>query len=175
MRRISTSVRRFAWRLTANLPGRHHGRIVLTDRHGAALSAAGRTLTAVGQLPNGLAYASQLQVVNEGGTVTLDGNTLVFHGCDALTLILGAGTSFADGQAPLPRVQAQVAAAAAKGWPRLQAEHERDVAALLGRVQLDLGASPGERRALTTDARLAAYTKDGGDPELEALYFQFDR
>lgn len=162
-----------AWRLSADKPGRYNGRIALTDRHGAALSAARQTLTAMGSLPNGLAYASQLRVLHEGGKVTLEGNTLVFRGCNALTLILGAGTSFSDGQAPLPRVQAQVAAA--EPWPRLRAEHERDVAALLGRVQLDLGASPPERRALTTDARLAAYTERGGDPELEALYFQFGR
>jgi alpha-L-fucosidase 2 len=171
-----------AWRLTASQPGRYNGRIALTDRHGAALSAAGSTLTAVGKLPNGQAYASQLRVLHEGGSVALDGNTLVFRGCNALTLILGAGTDYVPdatrrfrGTAPLARVQAQVAAAAAQPWPRLQAAHERDVQALLGRVQLDLGASPAERRALTTDARLAAYTKSGGDPELEALYFQFGR
>ncbi len=171
-----------AWRLTASQPGRYNGRIALTDRHGAALSAAGSTLTAVGKLPNGQAYASHLRVLHEGGSVALDGNTLVFRGCNALTLILGAGTDYVPdaarrfrGTAPLARVQAQVAAAAAQPWPRLQAAHERDVQALLGRVQLDLGASPAERRALTTDARLAAYTKSGGDPELEALYFQFGR
>lgn len=168
-----------AWRLSADQPGRYNGRITLADRHGAALSAAGAALTATGRLPNGLAYASQLRVVPEGGSVTVDGNTLVFRGCDALTVVLGAGTSHADGRvdgpAPLPRVQAQVAAAAAKSWPALQAEHEADVKGLLGRVQLDLGTSPPERRALTTDARLAAYTRDGGDPELEALYFQYGR
>jgi alpha-L-fucosidase 2 len=162
-----------AWRLSADQPGRYNGRIALTDRHGAALSAAQQTLTAIGSLPNGLAYASQLRVENEGGSVAIEGNSLVFRGCNALTLILGAGTSFADGRPPLPRVQAQVAAA--RPWPLLQAEHERDVTALLGRVRLDLGTSPAERRALTTDARLAAYTRDGGDPELEALYFQFGR
>jgi len=162
-----------AWRLTADQPGRYNGRIALTDRHGAALSAANQTLTAVGSLSNRLTYASQLRVVNEGGSVAMDGNTLVFRGCNALTLILGAGTSFADGQPPLPHVQAQVAAA--KPWPQLLADHDRDVAQLLGRVQIDLGTSPPERRALTTDARLAAYTKDGGDPELEALYFQYGR
>ncbi|HEV6964641.1 glycosyl hydrolase family 95 catalytic domain-containing protein, partial [Roseateles sp.] len=151
------------------------GRLRLTDRHGAALSAEGAALTAVGALPNGLAYASQLRVLHEGGSIGIDGDALVFRGCDALTLILGAGTSFADGGAPLPRVQAQVAAAIARPWAELRAEHEADVAALLGRVQLDLGASPAERRSLTTDARLAAYTRDGGDPELEALYFQFGR
>jgi alpha-L-fucosidase 2 len=167
------------WRLSASQPGRYNGRIALTDRHGAALSAANQTLSAVGKLPNGLAYASQLRVLHEGGSVRVDGNALVFRGCNTLTLVLGAATSYAAGKvsgpAPLPRVQAQVAAAAAKPWPALQAEHERDVQALLGRVQLDLGTSPAERRALTTDARLAAYTKSGGDPELEALYFQFGR
>jgi alpha-L-fucosidase 2 len=162
-----------AWRLTADKPGRYNGRIALTDRHGAALSATGQTLTAVGSLPNGLAYASQVRVLNDGGSVTVEGNTLSFRGCNALTILLGAGTSFADGKAPLPRVQAQLAAA--KPWTQLKADHERDVTALLGRVQLDLGSSPADRLALTTDARLAAYTRDGGDPELEALYFQFGR
>jgi len=162
-----------AWRLTADQPGRYNGRIALTDRHGATIGVAPQSLAAVGTLPNGLAYASQLRVLNDGGSVTADGNTLVFRGVNALTLILGAGTSFADGKPPLPRVQAQVAAA--KPWPQLQAEHEHDVQALLGRVQLDLGTSPAERRALTTDARLAEYTKHGADPELEALYFQFGR
>jgi alpha-L-fucosidase 2 len=170
------------WRLSADKPGRYNGRIALTDRHGAALSAAGSTLTAIGALPNGQAYASQLRLLHEGGSVAIDGNALVFRGCDALTLVLGAGTSYVPdaakrfrGEPPLPRVQAQVNAAAAQPWPELQAAHERDVQALLGRVQLDLGTSPRERRALTTDARLAAYTKHGGDPELETLYFQFGR
>ncbi|RZJ08188.1 MAG: glycoside hydrolase family 95 protein [Rubrivivax sp.] len=162
-----------AWRLTADKPGRYNGRIALTDRHGAVLSAANTTLTAVGTLPNGLAYASQLHVIPEGGSVALEGNTLTFRGSNALTLILGAGTSFEQRGEPLPRVQTQVAVA--QPWPQLLAAHERDVQALLGRVQLDLGSSSAERRALTTDARLAAYTKDGGDPELEALYFHFGR
>ncbi|MFN3861021.1 MAG: glycosyl hydrolase family 95 catalytic domain-containing protein [Roseateles sp.] len=162
-----------AWRLTADRPGRYHGRVTLTDRHGAALSAAHTTLTARGRLPNGLAYASQLRVRHEGGRVTRDGDALRFEGVTALTLLLGAGTSFDDGRDPLPRVQRQVAAA--PSWPQLRAAHERDVRALLDRVRLDLGASPPERRALSTDARLAAYTQHGNDPELEALYFQFGR
>ena len=163
------------WHLHASVPGRYNGRIALTDRHGAALSAANTTLTAQGALANGLAYASQLRVLHEGGRVAIDGNTLTFRDCTSLTLILGAGTSFADGKAPLPRVQAQVAAAATKPWQRLRAEHHADVARLLGRVALHLGDSPAQRRTLTTDARLAAYTQHGNDPELEALYFHYGR
>jgi alpha-L-fucosidase 2 len=162
-----------AWRLTANRPGRYSGRLALTDRHGARLSAAGQTITATGQLPNGLAYASGLRVRPEGCRVTVQGDTLAFSRCTALTVLLAAGTSFDDGRAPLPRVQAQLDAAPT--WPRLRAEHQRDVQRLLGRVQLDLGTPAPERRALPTDARLAAYTREGGDPGLEALYFQFGR
>ena len=162
-----------AWRLSADRPGRYQGRIALADRHGAALTAAGRGMTAVGRLPNGLAYASQLRLLNEGGRVRVEGDSLVFEGCTALTVLLAAGTSFDDGRDPLPRVQAQLDAAPA--WRQLQTAHHRDVQRLLGRVQLDLGAAPAERRALTTDARLAAYTRHGSDPELEALYFQFGR
>ena len=162
-----------AWRLSASRPGQYSGRLTLTDRHGARLNAQGQTITATGQLPNGLAYASALRVRPEGCRVTVQGDELAFTRCTGLTVLLAAGTSFDDGRPPLPRVQAQLAAAPT--WARLQADHRRDIQGMLGRVQLDLGASPADRRALTTGERLAAYTRHGGDPELEALYFPFGR
>ena len=72
-----------AWRLTSDQPGRYTGRVTLTDRHGAAIGVTSQSLAAVGTLPNGLAYASQLRVVNDGGTVAVDGNTLRFSGCNS--------------------------------------------------------------------------------------------
>jgi alpha-L-fucosidase 2 len=129
-----------------------------------------------------MAYASQVQVINEGGKVAVEGGRISFTACDAVTLVLGAGTSYAldpgrryQGEHPLERVTGQVSRAAARPLAQLLAEHERDVAALLGRVALDLGAAPPERRLLATDARLQAYTAKGGDPELEAQLFQYGR
>jgi alpha-L-fucosidase 2 len=180
-------------RLTADRPGQYSGSIALSDRHGAHLAAAHNRLYATGTLAgwtlpgqapstNALDYASQVQVVNEGGKAAVDGDRVVFSGCDALTLILGAGTSYVadaalhfNGDAPLARVTAQVSTAAARPVADLRAEHERDVAGLLGRVRLDLGTSAPERSALPTDARILAYTKAGNDPELEAQYFQYGR
>jgi len=180
-------------RLTADRPGQYTGSIALSDRHGAHLATDAGTLYATGTLAgwtlpneaptrNTLDYASQVRVVNEGGKVAVDNGRIVFTGCDALTVIVGAGTSYiADaaqhfqGEHPLARVTAQVAAAAARPADMLRAEHERDVASLLGRVQLDLGATAPDRKALPTDARVLAYTKDGNDPELEAQYFQYGR
>lgn len=174
-----------AMRLTADKAARYSGRLRLTDMHGAKLTAKGQRLFANGALPNGMAYTSQLQLINEGGTVRIDGDSLVFSDCDALTLVLGAGTSYvADaarkfkGTHPLARVTKQVTAAAAQPFDKLRAAHEQDHRALFDRVAIDLGASPPERRALSTDARVKAYTQDkktGGDPELEALYTQFGR
>jgi alpha-L-fucosidase 2 len=180
-------------RLTADRPGQYTGSITLGDRHGAHLATAGNRLYANGTLAgftlpgeaasaNAMTYASQAQVVGEGGKVATDGQRITFSGCDAVTVILGAGTSYAldaahrfQGENPLARVTGQVSAAAARPVADLRAEHERDLGALLGRVVLDLGTSAAERRALPTDARILAYTKAGGDPELEAQYFQYGR
>ncbi len=172
-------------RLTADQKARYSGSMRLTDMHGAKITVKGSRQIASGQLANGMSYVSQLQLINEGGTVRIEGERLIFSNCDALTLILGAGTNYvADaarrfkGEAPLARVSKQVSAAAARPFDSLRAEHEQDHRALFDRVAIDLGVSPPERRALTTDARVKAYTQDknaGGDPELEALYTQFGR
>ena len=169
-------------RLTADRKARYSGRLRLTDMHGARIAASAGAITATGALANGMTYASQLRMLHEGGRVRVEGDTLVFVGCDALTLVLNAGTGYVPdaarrflGPSPLPRVQAQVAAAAAKPYAVLRAAHEKDHRALFDRVSVDLGPSTTERRALPTNARVAAYTRDGADPELEALYLQFGR
>jgi alpha-L-fucosidase 2 len=134
-------------------------------------------------------YPSQVEVIHEGGKIAVDGERIGFTGCDAVTLVLGAGTSYVidaarrvNGEHPLARVTGQVTGAAARPWTALRAEHERDLVGLLGRVTLDLGQAPAARRALPTDARLKAYTEERGeqtgeqgDPELEAQLFQYGR
>ncbi|WP_432382333.1 glycoside hydrolase family 95 protein [Duganella sp. P38] len=191
-----------AVRLTASKRGQYTGSIELTDMHDAKVSAQGDRITAIGALPNAMQYASQVQVLNEGGKLAVEGGKITFTGSDAITLILGAGTSYVNdaarrfqGVAPLPRVAAQVAGAsarssaasvaavprsnaatvAARAWAQLMAAHERDYVRQFGRVAVDFGAAPAERRALATDKRIEAYTAEGNDPELEAQFFQFGR
>ena len=175
-----------ALRLDASAKGRYTGAIRLADMHGARIEAIGDGLRAVGDLATPpdtvMHYASVLHVAHVGGRVRTEGDRVVFDHCDSLTLILGAGTSYVadaaarfEGAAPLARVSAQVAAAAARPFAALREQHERDYRALFDRMTIALGASSAARRALTTDARIAAYTAQGDDPELEALYFQFGR
>ena len=180
-------------RLSADRPGQYTGRAALTDRHGARLTVSNNRLQASGTLagyvPNGqdksgnrMSYVSQVQVQSDGGKLTSDAKSIAFAGADALTLVLGAGTSYVldaarrfDGKHPLARVTSQVDQAAARPAAALRAAHEADFGNLLRRVAIDLGQSPAARRALPTDARLLAYTKQGGDPELEAQFFQYGR
>ncbi|NVM76483.1 alpha-L-fucosidase 2 [Duganella sp. SG902] len=169
-----------AVRLTASKRGQYTGSIELTDMHGAQISAQDGRIVATGVLPNAMQYASQVQVLNEGGKLAVDGSKITFTGSDAITLILGAGTSYSSdaarrfqGEAPLPRVAAQVAAA--PRWTALLAAHQRDYAALFGRMAVDFGAASATRRKLPTDQRIEAYTAEGNDPELEAQFFQFGR
>lgn len=180
-------------RLSADKPGRYTGSVALTDRHGAHLAVNGDRLYAAGTLAgfvlpdqapstNVMSYASQVQVLNDGGKLAVDGKLIGFANANSVTLVLGAGTSFVmdparrfEGGHPLARVTQQVSTAAARPVDELRVEHERDLGGLLKRVELDLGPTLAERRALPTDARLLAYTRDGGDPELEAQYFQYGR
>jgi alpha-L-fucosidase 2 len=180
-------------RLSADKPGRYTGSVALTDRHGANLAVAGNRLYAAGTLAgfvlpdqapstNVMSYASQVQVQNDGGKLAVDGKRIGFTNANSVTLVLGAGTSFVmdparrfEGGHPLARVTQQVSTAAARPVDELRVEHERDLGGLLKRVELDLGPTLAERRALPTDARLLAYTREGGDPELEAQYFQYGR
>ena len=172
--------------LGASAKGQYSGAIRLTDMHGARIEASDDELRAVGDLSTAPAtvmhYASVLRVAHVGGRVRVSGDRLLFTRCDSLTLTLGAGTSYVadaaehfEGEPPLARVAAQVAHAAARPLASLRADHERDYRALFDRMRIDLGASAAARRALATGARIATYTAQGDDPELEALYFQFGR
>jgi alpha-L-fucosidase 2 len=170
-----------AVRLTADKRGQYTGSIELTDMHDARIEALGNRIVATGALPNAMNYASQVQVLNEGGKLAIDGNKITFTGSDAVTLILGAGTSYVldagkrfQGESPLPRVAAQVAAAG-RPWPSLLAQHQKDFNAQFKRMSVDFGAASPQRRALTTDKRIETYTAEGNDPGLEAQFFQYGR
>lgn len=180
-----------AVRLSADKRGQYTGSVELTDMHGAQIDARGDRIVASGSLrgyvvkggspsSNAMDYASQVQVRHEGGRIAIDGNRITFDRCDAVTLILGAGTSYVldadkkfQGEHPLARVTAQVDRAPA--WLALLAAHQRDYRAQFDRVSVDLGDSGAARRALPTDQRIEAYTAQGNDPELEAQFYQYGR
>lgn len=171
-----------AVRLTADRPAAYTGQIVLAGTHNEIVAAADSRLSFSAHLNNGERYEAQMLLQNEGGTVQSSGGKLAFDRCTSLTLYLAAGTDYIPdhkrlwkGEDPHTRVIGQIGAVEHRPYNSVRTAHERDYRALFDRVVLNLGTSPPDRAALPTDRRLVAYARDGNDPELNALYFQFGR
>jgi alpha-L-fucosidase 2 len=127
-----------------------------------------------GQLDQGegLAYHVTLRAIAERGEIFSPVRRLEIRGADAVTLILGAATTF-GGQDPEDVAEEQVRLAARKGHRSLLAAHVRDYQALFNRVALDLGGV--QSATLPTDQRLQALRAGGEDAHLLTTYFQFGR
>ncbi len=160
------------------------GKVELRLSNGDRLvRAEGATLRAGGAFSNGLAFASGVRVaLPRGGEVRPEGDRLRFAGAPEVVVLLAARTSYVmdpsrafKGADPRPRVEADLEAAARRGFAALRAEHVADHRALMGRVSVDWGTTPADVAARPTDARLAAYAKGGADPDLEETLFQYGR
>ncbi len=180
--------------LTADRPASYTGRVWLTDMHGADIKLSNDRFHAVGKLPNGFEYEAQLQALNQGGKLERAAPQnawkspmaplgLSIEECDSLTLVLSAGTNFAQdfskqwlGEHPHARVTRNVNAAAGRSVDELLAEHVEDYQALFRRFSINVGKTAPELAARSTLERLEVYTRDKtSDPELEALFCQFGR
>jgi alpha-L-fucosidase 2 len=186
------------FRFTADKPGAFTGAVSLTDMHAGKIVAKKNQLTSSGSLRGctyqggsakknqppyaiALQYEAQVAVLNDGGTTSVAGGKILFKNANSVTLLLAAGTDFVQdrrrgwrGELPHKKVSARIAAAAARNWNDLLAEHLRDYTALFDRVKIDLGQSSAS--ALPTDARLMqVQLLASPDPGLEALLFQYGR
>ena len=192
-------------RLSADKSGSCTGSVKLEDMHNAATQIEGNRMTCPGALtlqmaqparrggrrsqnvqteqsPKTMDYESQVIVLNEGGQVSDENDSITFRNCDAVTILLGAGTSYVldyskkfQGEHPHAKLTAQMNSASSKSYTQLRDAHIKDYLFLFGRVELNLGQSAPELSTLTTDKRLESYKKNANDPELEATMFQYGR
>jgi alpha-L-fucosidase 2 len=182
------------FRFTADRKGAYTCTVSLTDMHKAAITARGNRLTSAGSLAGykyrqskqpydiALDYEAQVLVLNDGGTVTAEGQTLKVNKADGFTILVAAGTNYLNrrdkgwkGPHPHDRISAQLAAASKKSFDALRNEHVRDYQGLFNRLALDVGQTPDAGMRLPTDERLAAYKEEAADPDLEELLFQYAR
>ncbi|MGN8070426.1 glycoside hydrolase family 95 protein [Mucilaginibacter sp. 22184] len=171
---------------TANKKSAYSATIKLKDAHNAATTANGTTLQITGKLDNGLAYDGEATIKTEGGSVQTEsdgkgGSQLVISKADGFTILLAAATDYSNqrnqhwrGEAPGIKVKKALAATLGKTEAQLLAAHLQDYQALFGRVAIDLGNTPADQAALPTYKRLTVY-KTKGDPQLEALLYQYGR
>lgn len=150
-------------------------------------AAADNELLMTGQLNDGrggggVRYAVRVRVLTSGGNVVAADNILTIHDADAATILFAAETDY-DGVVPRerkiddPRAKTAevIAAAAARPYETMLADHIADYRKFFDRVSISLGDGKLGNTLLTTDARIKAFDQGAEDPHLGALYFNFGR
>ena len=125
---------------------------------------------------DGVAFEARAAVLHQGGTLTETSNSIEISGADSIEIRLTAATNVESWKSlaadPSKRVLDTLARTSRDEYPTLLAAHLADHRALYRRVSIDLGRGPSAD--LTTDRRIAEF-KNGKDPHLAALLFQYGR
>lgn len=173
-------------RFSADRPGMVNVKATLTSPHphSEQFSAGSDVLGLKGrvtqryenQTESRMTFESRLQVRAVGGRVEISDKAAVVSGADQVVLILAAATNFVN-YADISADPAQRCGRILKGvremsYDQLKQRHLADYQALFRRVDIDLGYTEAAKK--DTDERIRRF-KDGDDPHLAALYFQFGR
>jgi len=138
-----------------------------------------------GQLDNGVdgkgvRYVARVRVLNQGGTVSTDGSSLVVGKANEVILLIAAATDyqgFAGRQMKDPQTgtKKDLNRAARKSYAALRKAHVADYAKFFNRVSLHLGAANPDVTDKPTPQRIQSFKHGADDPALAALYFNFGR
>ncbi|MDB6067153.1 MAG: hypothetical protein JWR26_3361, partial [Pedosphaera sp.] len=142
-------------------------------------------LLMTGQLDDGLGgkgvrYVARIRVLNRGGQISVHGNVLSVNQANEVVLLIAAGTDyqgFAGRQTkdPLAATLNDLNLAIKKSYESLCKAHIEDYQKYFQRVSLYLKPANAEAATRPTPERIRLATKDGGDPSLAALHFNFGR
>ena len=159
------------------------------ERTGSVI-AEGNLLTLKGTMPLfSCNYEGQIQVLNEGGSVTADSEngTITVSQADAVTLLIATGTNYRlqdslfrnppakklnSHEFPHDQVSTRIQAAQAMGFAALKERHLQDFQNLFGRVSVNLNSTPS---ADPTHLLLQKYKDGEANTWLEELMFQYGR
>lgn len=121
-------------------------------------------------------FEARLRVVNDGGELIKNANTIQIKDAKSATLYLVAATNFVDynniSANPAERCETFLSKLDGKSYKEIKAAHISDYQELYNRVELDLGESEISKRP--TDERLISFNQDE-DPALVALLYQYGR
>lgn len=123
-----------------------------------------------------LTFEARLKVVNEGGELVKEGNTIKVVNSTNSTLYLVAATSFVNYQDisgnPSELCQKHLYNLSTKSYKTLRNNHVKDFRKLFSRVQLDFGESEISKRP--TNERLESFMQDE-DPNMVSLLYNYGR
>ncbi|EDM26015.1 putative large secreted protein [Lentisphaera araneosa HTCC2155] len=121
----------------------------------------------------GVAFETHLKVLNEGGKIFYEEDSIRVENADAVTLVLVASSDYYGDKKLTASCQKQLNHATQKSYHQARTDHIQDYQKLFKRVDLDLGASPSAHKP--TDQRLIDLIKGQYDAQLFEQYFQYGR
>jgi alpha-L-fucosidase 2 len=172
--------------LTANRPGQISFTASLDRPERFETAVSGKNeLMMTGQLDNGtdgkgVKYAARVRILNHGGELLIQGNTLVVSNADEVELLASAATDY-HGFAGRQTDDAQAASwadmdhAARQSFRSLRKAHVADYQKYFQRVSLELQPLDEADAQKPTPERIKIAKAGPGDPSLAALYFNFGR
>jgi alpha-L-fucosidase 2 len=121
-------------------------------------------------------FYAAIHVVLEGGRIRSSGDSIEVVNADAATIYVTIATNFKNcrdltGDAK-SRAENYLTASLRKRYPAVLEDHISSYQRYFKRVSLDLGTTDAAKNE--TDVRIRDF-KNGNDPQLVALYFQFGR
>jgi len=132
-------------------------------------------------------YEGQIKVLNEGGNLSNDNESISVANADSVTIIVATGSNYRLGPHiflnatakkldpklyPHDEVSSTIGQAVKKGYAALKAGHVADYQNLFNRVAVNFNTKPS---TLPTSALLEEYKKGKRDTWLEELMFQYGR
>lgn len=151
--------------------------IRLENAHSGEMQTLGNKIIIKGKL-DWISYEAQVLVMNDGGTISTDKDTIYITDANAVTILLVGATNYniqADnyigesaGQLH-QRLTKRLLTASAKGYTRLKEKHLEDYRPKFERVKLDLNSNVPD---IPTDVLIESHKES---IYLDVLYFQYGR
>jgi len=152
-----------------------HSPSEVSSMNGNMIVVRGRTSDHEG-VRGAVNFTSLFRVVPVGGKMSADGKQLIISGADEATIFISIATNFvsyndisADDRS---RAEDYLNSAIKLSYPELLNRHTVQYRKYFSRVNIDLGKTDSVKNP--TDIRLRDFAS-GNDPQLVALYFQFNR
>ena len=164
-------------RLSANEKGKvSFGATMTTPHRNNSMSSSGNTLI-YDVTVNSIKFQNRLNVVADGGTVSVANGNISVNGANEAMLVLTIATNFKSASDvsgnPGSLASAVMEAVKGKSFDELKAAHLKDYQAIFNRVKLDLGAAHSSAGDVTA-TRVKNFNSTN-DPSFVELYYQFGR
>jgi len=123
-----------------------------------------------------LKFQARIRSITKRGKTTVNKDGIAVDGADSATLLIAAATSYKNCKDvsgdPETLTKAYLAKVGDKPFEKIREDHVAEHQRLFRRVTLDVGQTNSTN--LPTDQRIAKF-REGNDPQLAVLYFQFGR